>query len=439
VNSIGAHDFSRDMGRKRQVDITGYRFGRLLVMGPSRARGVGTWHCRCDCGATRDVTKAVLNAGKTRSCGCLSREIAQVGKEDIACPGCQVMFVAQKCRGAIYCSRVCSGKARRSKVDKTCEHCRGAFSVHAFRKYAARFCSGRCAALDAGKALKVSLRGRHISPKTEFKPGHTPAQTLSGDEAAFNNLLYAYQRAARERRIVFALSREQFRRLTKMDCTYCGGAPASIRRTSRSSYTFNGIDRENNSDGYVPENSVPCCIHCNRAKLQRTIPQFMSWIRRIIAACHGPRLGTNCSVPVVAKPSARTALPSGESSFRALYANYRTAAIRRDIPFDLSMDDFRQLTTRQCFYCGARPSNVKRHTRGSYGAYIYSGVDRADNSLGYQPENCRPCCRDCNIAKSDLSEDEFLSWALRVNDIAARSPERLSMWRRLDLMAGRVS
>jgi hypothetical protein len=60
-------------------DITGQRFGRLLVLERDpiiRGRGnTATFVCRCDCGQYRNVRGTDIRKGSTRSCGCLSREV----------------------------------------------------------------------------------------------------------------------------------------------------------------------------------------------------------------------------------------------------------------------------------------------------------------------------------------------------------------------------
>lgn len=59
----------------RLVDRTGDRHGRLTVL--RRAENVGrhvAWLCICDCGNTTAVQGDHLQAGRTRSCGCLHAE-----------------------------------------------------------------------------------------------------------------------------------------------------------------------------------------------------------------------------------------------------------------------------------------------------------------------------------------------------------------------------
>ena len=59
-------------------DLIGQQFGRLVVKkraGSDRFRAA-RWLCRCRCGATIIVAGTNLRNQRTRSCGCLNREIA---------------------------------------------------------------------------------------------------------------------------------------------------------------------------------------------------------------------------------------------------------------------------------------------------------------------------------------------------------------------------
>lgn len=74
------------MGGKR-VDLTGKRFGRLLVVGKYDPEADGElpiyrnlrgqiWTCFCDCGETTFCTTWPLRNGTKQSCGCLRAEMA---------------------------------------------------------------------------------------------------------------------------------------------------------------------------------------------------------------------------------------------------------------------------------------------------------------------------------------------------------------------------
>ncbi len=41
--------------------------------------------------------------------------------------------------------------------------------------------------------------------------------------------------------------------------------------------------------------------------------------------------------------------------------------------------------------------------------YIYNGIDRVKNEVGYEVENCVACCKTCNIMKQGLSKEDFLN------------------------------
>lgn len=65
------------MGRgKIAIDLTGQRFGRLVVVrrAGSNAQRKATWLCICDCGNERVITSDNLRNGHSQSCGCLKRE-----------------------------------------------------------------------------------------------------------------------------------------------------------------------------------------------------------------------------------------------------------------------------------------------------------------------------------------------------------------------------
>lgn len=67
---------------KVKKDLTGMRFGRLVVLKQSEndyvkpdGRREARWICQCDCGNTTEPIGTKLKNGATQSCGCLQQEV----------------------------------------------------------------------------------------------------------------------------------------------------------------------------------------------------------------------------------------------------------------------------------------------------------------------------------------------------------------------------
>jgi hypothetical protein len=58
------------------IDLTGQKFGKLMVIKPSKRgpRSTTRWLCKCDCGKDHVVDGTALRSGHIRSCGCLLRD-----------------------------------------------------------------------------------------------------------------------------------------------------------------------------------------------------------------------------------------------------------------------------------------------------------------------------------------------------------------------------
>lgn len=71
--SIRAPEGKPERKRRRQLDLTGQRFGRLVANSPARCvNGDAGWLCSCDCGRTSIVSAWLLRKKPRgiRSCGC---------------------------------------------------------------------------------------------------------------------------------------------------------------------------------------------------------------------------------------------------------------------------------------------------------------------------------------------------------------------------------
>ena len=65
------------------IDLTGQRFGRLIVIERVGTSDVGsaTWRCLCDCGNEIIVSSHSLRTNNTKSCGCLKLEAAKLNSK----------------------------------------------------------------------------------------------------------------------------------------------------------------------------------------------------------------------------------------------------------------------------------------------------------------------------------------------------------------------
>lgn len=78
---------------------------------------------------------------------------------------------------------------------------------------------------------------------------------------------------------------DEFYVLSQQNCFYCGAEPSN-KITHRKSewvdpFYYNGLDRIDNSLGYIKGNVVPCCSYCNWAKKDKTQKDFFDWIERV--------------------------------------------------------------------------------------------------------------------------------------------------------------
>lgn len=104
-------------------------------------------------------------------------------------------------------------------------------------------------------------------------------------------------------------------------------------------------------------------------------------------------------------------LPPGTASRNACLRTYQRGARDRGLCWDLTGEDFDRLTSQDCFYCGYPPSNTYS---GHSTPFVYNGIDRVDNDLGYVIENVVPCCKACNQAKMAMTFDDFMAWIARL-------------------------
>lgn len=171
------------------IDEVGNQYGRLVVLRRDGSDGYGqaAWRCLCSCGKEITTRGGNLRNGRTRSCGCLQKEIR-----------------------------------------------------------------GNMSRLPKGIA-------------------------------AFNQLFRTMKYQARLRGYVWDLTEKQVHELTSQSCFYCGVQPAQILHHpgTNGDFIYNGLDRVDNTKGYIMENVVSCCGTCNKAKLSMTYDEFFMWVSAV--------------------------------------------------------------------------------------------------------------------------------------------------------------
>jgi hypothetical protein len=181
---------------------------------------------------------------------------------------------------------------------------------------------------------------------------------------------------AKEKGYRWELEQDYACKLMESECVYCGYI--DLKKT------VNGIDRLDSFGHYTVENCVSACGTCNFMKCCYDPITFISRCRNI----------------------------SGVESFEfpdkkrvSSLNSYKKRAEKKELPFELTNDQFKELKLGKCEYC--RKESSKTH---------FNGVDRIDSRLGYDVSNCVSCCSDCNYMKKDLTKSQFLEKCRKVSE-----------------------
>lgn len=113
-----------------------------------------------------------------------------------------------------------------------------------------------------------------LSQRNRFK-------SLTTSEVIVTAKLNHYRNSAKRRSLTWSLTRNAFEHLLFGKCVYCGQSPNQLIKTVNHSALVNGIDRVDNTLGYVEENCVSCCKFCNYAKGASSLKEFKEWLERI--------------------------------------------------------------------------------------------------------------------------------------------------------------
>jgi hypothetical protein len=114
----------------------------------------------------------------------------------------------------------------------------------------------------------------------------------------------------------------------------------------------------------------------------------------------------------------RNCLEDGVAPQRHVLRGYKRNAKNRGLKFDIPDGLFFELIKMPCHYCGVIGYSSAPLTRKFFEEkpFFYNGIDRKDNKIGYEPENCVPCCSFCNYAKLGTPFEEWMDWINRLKN-----------------------
>lgn len=93
---------------------------------------------------------------------------------------------------------------------------------------------------------------------------------------------------------------------------------------------------------------------------------------------------------------------------KARYKKYELGAQKRNFSFELSIEEFDEITKMPCEYCGGYSDELD--------GVKFNGIDRIDSSHGYTIENSVPCCEMCNRMKMAYDLHDFLEHAKTITN-----------------------
>lgn len=193
------------------------KYGKLTVIrrAENYKNGSAQWYCLCDCGNPNEIKVRASSLRDDHTKSC----------------GCLAVDVAKK----IHTNKIVS-KETRLKQSKT---------ASGKENFASRSKLG----------IKYPERGK-------YKRGSLIVRKVN---AFLNN--------AKQKKRECTLSKEEVAEFLVLPCFYCD------KESNLTGYKeCTGIDRLDNTKGYVQGNCIPCCFHCNVCKNERTLDEFKAHI-----------------------------------------------------------------------------------------------------------------------------------------------------------------
>jgi hypothetical protein len=224
---------------KYNTDLTNLKFGNLIAVEriPTKNSNLyDNWKCLCDCGNIVTAYSYNLIHGHVHCCG-----------------PTHLNLIGIKFSNLTVIKRLENGTGNETRN---------------------WLCLCDCGNTLEASTSKLNKGLSHCGCKKDYKNHKFTKKINSNEEYLFKQ----YMGGATRRNLVFELDIKNFSKIIKLNCFYCGSPPfKKIQYGKNPACLYNGIDRLDNSIGYLLSNCVSCCTICNKAKLDLSLQNFISW------------------------------------------------------------------------------------------------------------------------------------------------------------------
>lgn len=184
-----------------------------------------------------------------------------------------------------------------------------------------------------------------------------------------------YKRSADNKNLEFSISYREYVIIVDEPCHYCG----IIQDKG-----FNGIDRKDQTKGYVLDNCVSCCKLCNYMKGSTSDDVFIKRVEHILTFQN--KVNGNL-------------YPEYFASHKGCsYNDYKYRALKKQLDFLITVPDYEKIIQGDCFICGKKNGECHKN-----------GIDRMDSTKGYLLDNVNSCCGECNYMKKNYELDDIMN------------------------------
>jgi hypothetical protein len=201
-----------------------------------------------------------------------------------------------------------------------------------------------------------------------------------------------YKRNANMKNLDFSINYDEYCNIVTKECYYCG----IIQERG-----FNGIDRKDQTKGYILDNCSSCCKMCNYMKGSTSDEVFIKRVEHILT--FQGKIDENLYPECFANHKS------------SLYCQYRNRAIKKQLDFLLTPEDYNVIIKKECYMCGKKTDQ-----------HHQNGIDRMDNTKGYTLENVNACCCECNFVKKDYLYEELINKMVLIYAKNRDKPEKIN-------------